>query len=75
MSRVLNFFKYMLVAFLCAAGISCNELPEAPEYDLPEEDVQQPQPENDEFVILFTNDFHSQIEPLGQEETYNAGRG
>ena len=29
----------------------------------------------DEFVILFTNDFHSQIEPLSQDETYNAGRG
>ena len=22
-----------------------------------------PKPDNDEFVILFTNDFHSQIEP------------
>ena len=29
----------------------------------------------DEFVILFTNDFHSQIEPLSKEETYNADRG
>lgn len=28
-----------------------------------------------EFVILFTNDFHSQIEPLSKEETYNADRG
>ena len=28
-----------------------------------------------EFVILFTNDFHSQIEPLGKQETYNADRG
>ena len=27
------------------------------------------------FVILFTNDFHSQIEPLSKEETYNADRG
>ena len=28
-----------------------------------------------EFVILFTNDFHSQIDPLGKDETYNADRG
>lgn len=28
-----------------------------------------------EFVILFTNDFHSQIEPLSKSETYNADRG
>ena len=28
-----------------------------------------------EFVILFTNDFHSQIEPLSKEEKYNADRG
>ena len=31
--------------------------------------------DNKEFVILFTNDFHSQIEPLSKEETYNADRG
>ena len=31
--------------------------------------------DNDEFVMLFTNDFHSQIEPLSKEETYNADRG
>lgn len=28
-----------------------------------------------EFVILFTNDFHSQIEPIDKNETYNADRG
>ena len=31
--------------------------------------------QENEFVILFTNDFHSQIEPLSKEETYNADRG
>lgn len=35
----------------------------------------QVQPQGKEFVILFTNDFHSQIEPLSKEETYNADRG
>ena len=32
-------------------------------------------PRGKEFVILFTNDFHSQIEPLSKDETYNADRG
>lgn len=32
-------------------------------------------PRDKEFVILFTNDFHSQIEPLSKDETYNADRG
>ena len=35
----------------------------------------QPELKENEFVILFTNDFHSQIEPLSKEETYNADRG
>ena len=37
---------------------------------------EKPEPEGPkEFVMLFTNDFHSQIEPLGKDETYNADRG
>lgn len=36
---------------------------------------EQTTPPNDEFVILFTNDFHSQIEPLSKDEKYNADRG
>lgn len=40
------------------------------------EETEKPKPdEPKEFVILFTNDFHSQIEPLSKEETYNADRG
>ena len=47
--------------------------PEAPDKG---ENPDNPQaPEEKEFVILFTNDFHSQIEPLSKEETYNADRG
>jgi hypothetical protein len=34
----------------------------------------QAEPKDKEFVILFTNDFHSQIEPLSKDETYNADR-
>lgn len=39
------------------------------------DDGGQEEPQEKEFVILFTNDFHSQIEPLSKEETYNADRG
>ena len=38
-------------------------------------DQESKEPVPGEFVILFTNDFHSQIEPLSKEETYNADRG
>lgn len=43
------------------------------EEDSPSEEI--PEAKDGEFVILFTNDFHSQIEPLGKDETYNADRG
>lgn len=39
------------------------------------EDEESPAQKSSEFVILFTNDFHSQIEPTGKNETYNADRG
>ena len=57
---------------------------ESPEGSGKPEDEQKPSepgteepagPKENEFVILFTNDFHSQIEPLSKEETYNADRG
>ena len=55
------------------------ETPEDPGQDDETEDPEGPnEPEEQkkkEFVILFTNDFHSQIEPLSKEETYNADRG
>ena len=40
-----------------------------------DQDVGQEELKENEFVIHFTNDFHSQIEPLSKEETYNADRG
>jgi len=46
------------------------------EGQLPDREPEGPDaPRKKEFVILFTNDFHSQIEPLSKEETYNADRG
>lgn len=40
-----------------------------------DQETRPEEPKKKEFVILFTNDFHSQIEPLSKEETYNADRG
>lgn len=45
------------------------------EPDEPREPEGPDAPRKKEFVMLFTNDFHSQIEPLSKEETYNADRG
>ena len=33
------------------------------------------EPASESIVLLFTNDLHSQIEPIDESETYNAGRG
>ena len=63
-------------SFLLASCEKPNDIDN--DTDIPE-DIEKPEedknPQNNEFVILFTNDFHSQIEPLGKEETYNADRG
>ena len=32
-------------------------------------------PASESIVLLFTNDLHSQIEPIDESETYNADRG
>ena len=49
-------------------GNEDQEKPDGPEKP-------EAEPEEKEFVILFTNDFHSQIEPTSKDETYNADRG
>lgn len=60
-----------------------EEVQEDEKDDVQEEDNEEGDNESEdtptqkpgEFVILFTNDFHSQIEPIGKNETYNADRG
>lgn len=39
------------------------------------ESVNVPEKKGGEFVILFTNDFHSQIDPIDMNASYNADRG
>ncbi|MCM1502549.1 MAG: bifunctional metallophosphatase/5'-nucleotidase [Bacteroidales bacterium] len=40
-----------------------------------QETPETPETSADELVMLFTNDLHSQIEPLDAASTYNAGKG
>lgn len=58
---------FILIVFALTALICCDKIEDKPAPDQkpdsrPEIEVPE-QKENDEFVILFTNDFHSQIEP------------
>lgn len=74
----------LLAIFVGLIMIGC-EKPEAPQQPQKPSEPENPsepskpsepsEPKDREFVILFTNDFHSQIEPLSKEETYNADRG
>ena len=64
-------YIFLILVFSLLSGIYSCEKPEAPEQDKPSTE----QPENNEFVILFTNDFHSQIEPTSKDLEYNADRG
>lgn len=58
------------------SGENGGDVGNGDEGQLPDREPEGPDaPRKKEFVILFTNDFHSQIEPLGKEETYNADRG
>lgn len=88
MKRIISFISAALLVIAGFAVVSC-ESPEQqddsvtrPEGDGPGEeenegsqDSEKPDSGEKEFVILFTNDFHSQIEPLSKDETYNADRG
>ena len=72
-----NFIITTLIAGTCSIIPSCDTLETSPvnkEQDNIENGSGNTE-KTDEFVLLFTNDFHSQIEPLSKEETYNADRG
>lgn len=64
-----NFISTIFAAAACAFIPSC-ETPENP-VNQEEDKIENGSGDTektDEFVILFTNDFHSQIEPLSKEE-------
>lgn len=74
-----NLIITTLIAGTCSIIASCDTLETPPASTEPDNTGSETESGNtekaDEFVILFTNDFHSQIEPLSKEETYNADRG
>ena len=84
MKQIGRLIAFIFIATFCIVG--CEDLI-APTPDNSGEGGSKPDQEQipgngneegakeNEFVILFTNDFHSQIEPLSKEETYNADRG
>lgn len=68
------------LTFLCSIICSCDQIKSiiSPEDDSPvvdKEDENRPEPNPGEFVFLFTNDLHSQIEPISKDDTYNPDRG
>lgn len=67
----------IFIACMAVCPFSCDKpvSGEKPDTEDPGGSEGQTGTEEKEFVILFTNDFHSQIEPLSKEETYNADRG
>lgn len=78
--------RRLLFIFAVVIGLgmtACVEDPVGPDVPDGTEDQENPdgpekpeeEPKEKEFVILFTNDFHSQIEPTSKDETYNADRG
>lgn len=70
--------KFAVAMAVCLYSAACGEsddVVEGGKHESPQEQPEQDKPKKKEFVILFTNDFHSQIEPLDKSETYNADRG
>ncbi len=62
---------YLLLSCLLAGFISCQQyLEKSPIHGVHGENANE-----GEVVILFTNDLHSQIEPIDKSMTYNADRG
>lgn len=69
--NIMKLLRYFLAAVL-AAGCQNNI-----HYDVPDNGSRPEKPEqpSDELVMLFTNDLHSQIEPIDPASTYNADKG
>lgn len=78
MYRIKNLLTSLLIFFTGICLVSCEQGIKPYQPDIQEEIEEEEEvviPENDEFVILFTNDFHSQIEPISKDDSYNADMG
>ncbi|MDE7127425.1 MAG: bifunctional metallophosphatase/5'-nucleotidase [Bacteroidales bacterium] len=77
MKRLWYICSIALIA-LCQGCSSGSEMPSgngSQDGSQTENPGNQPESPADELVLLFTNDLHSQIEPLDEASTYNAGKG
>lgn len=83
MKKIRTYASILLITILGLLSVCCErqEKPDGPinsgssSENRPGDTGSPETPQEKEFVILFTNDFHSQIEPLSKNETYNADRG
>lgn len=79
MKHIRHLFAFFIISSIVVSTFSCDKKSVGHDSEMEKPDSGSDTPvipqDNDEFVILFTNDFHSQIEPLGMDETYNANRG
>ena len=73
MKKLLNICALALLAGLQGCNFTGHETSNGNQHGInPGETPEKPA---EELVMLFTNDLHSQIEPLDAASTYNAGRG
>lgn len=72
MKLIYRISAILLAAFVSLTITGCEEFgniqnPQEDTTDEPENPEEPQEPDNNEFVMLFTNDFHSQIEPLDND--------
>ena len=72
MAHLRHSIIFLMILSLLSGVYSCKKM-EAPEPN--DSHTEQNEADNDEFVMLFTNDFHSQIEPTSKNLEINADRG
>ena len=64
---------FFLSACLCACQFTITD--SSSSGNRPGTEDRNEDPASESIVLLFTNDLHSQIEPIDESETYNADRG
>ena len=72
MAHLRHSIIFLMILSLLSGVYSCEKM-EAPEPN--DSHTEQNEADNNEFVILFTNDLHSQIEPTSKNLEINADRG
>lgn len=73
MKRLLYICAFSLLAVMQGCNATWHDSTEDGKHDGSQDG--NPESPANELVLLFTNDLHSQIEPLDAASTYNAGRG